>query len=340
MASLPPSEIQYQEAHLSENESPAIIAVSTIFAAVALITFLLRVAARYVTAAHFGLDDGFALASVISLIVLSVATSLSAHYGIGRHLIAVLKEDPNALVTIGKTELALSVSYGTSLCMGKLAILALFTRIFTFINRRFKTMVLILSVVVLCWYTATILVIFLECRPLTTVWGDPYQCFPSQTTTIVLAVINIVIDVAILALPQPLIWKLNCGLRKKLQISAVLLVGVFSTIISIIRIPYQVGSLGGSPYDTTYSLYPGYFFIIIEPATLVLCGSLPMIPGLIQQFQSPHPPNSRATKGSSRGYLRSTGSADQIELAASRTNSAQDKASISNSATEIQMHIE
>ncbi|KAI1427505.1 serine/threonine protein kinase [Xylaria sp. FL1777] len=69
MAGLPPSKIQDQEIRLSKKKSLIIIAISTIFATAALLTLLLQVAAQYITAAYFKLDNNFALALVSQKII-------------------------------------------------------------------------------------------------------------------------------------------------------------------------------------------------------------------------------------------------------------------------------
>lgn len=110
--------------------------------------------------------------------------------------------------------------------LGKLSVLALLARIFTLSNRPFKIGVYFWATWIFLWWTASWFIVFLECRPLSTSWGVPYQCRPSFTTSICAAVFNVISDFGILILPQPLIWTLRLSYGKKLAISLVFLVGI------------------------------------------------------------------------------------------------------------------
>ena len=65
MASLPPSEIAYQQAHINDNLSTTLIAVSIIFCGVALLSLVVRLVARRLASASFGWDDYFAIATMV-----------------------------------------------------------------------------------------------------------------------------------------------------------------------------------------------------------------------------------------------------------------------------------
>lgn len=65
MASLPASEIAYQQAHINDNLSTTLIAVSTIFCGVALLSLVVRLIARRLANASFGWDDYFAIATMV-----------------------------------------------------------------------------------------------------------------------------------------------------------------------------------------------------------------------------------------------------------------------------------
>ena len=66
MASLPPSEIAYQEAHINDNLSTTLIVVSTVFTALGLLSLLARLIARRLARAHLGWDDYLAIAAMVN----------------------------------------------------------------------------------------------------------------------------------------------------------------------------------------------------------------------------------------------------------------------------------
>ena len=111
------------------------------------------------------------------------------------------------------------------MALGKLSILALLARVFTLRQKLFKIGIYFWAVYTFLWWSAGLLVIFLECRPVSTNWGSPTQCRPAFKTSVSTSVVNAISDIGILILPQPLIWQLHLPPMKKLGVSLLFLVG-------------------------------------------------------------------------------------------------------------------
>lgn len=65
MASLPQSEIAFEEAHINDNLSTTVIAVCNVFTALAFISLLTRLMCRRSSRAPLGLDDYLAVAAMV-----------------------------------------------------------------------------------------------------------------------------------------------------------------------------------------------------------------------------------------------------------------------------------
>lgn len=128
-------------------------------------------------------------------------------------------------LTPPQAEFALSICYDFSMLLGKLSVLALLARVFTLHAKWFKIGIYFWTTWTLLWWTAGCLLVFLQCRPLSTNWGVPFQCRPSFTTSISTATLNAISDLGVLLLPQPLIWNLQLPMKRKLQVSLLFLVG-------------------------------------------------------------------------------------------------------------------
>ncbi|KAI0425480.1 hypothetical protein F5Y09DRAFT_352244 [Xylaria sp. FL1042] len=226
MSAIPLSEVQYQQEHIHESRSELLIVVSTVICGLALLSFVLRLVARYAKGAPLGLDDWLSIGSAISLAGMAICVGLVAHYGIGKHLLLVL-ETPGRITEIGKTQLALTTLYVFAMTFGKLSVLALFARIFTLASRTFRLAIYFFVIVTILWFAANILTIYLQCRPLSTLWGDPHSCLTSEASGVVLGAVNAVADIGILILPQRMIWDLRLSLRRRVAVSGVFLVGGF-----------------------------------------------------------------------------------------------------------------
>lgn len=78
------------------------------------------------------------------------------------------------------------------------------------------------------FYTTLFLFQFVACRPLAHAWNPlvPGTCVKNKLVVhIVSAAINTASDLIIVILPQPVIWRLELGVRRKLGLSAVFLLG-------------------------------------------------------------------------------------------------------------------
>lgn len=62
---LPPEEIAYQQAHIDEDRTGALIALCTVFTSLAVLLFLIRILARRLLNAGIGLDDWLAFISTV-----------------------------------------------------------------------------------------------------------------------------------------------------------------------------------------------------------------------------------------------------------------------------------
>ena len=116
--------------------------------------------------------------------------------------------------------------YDLSMALSKIAILALLVRIFTLDKLWFKIGIYFWLTWTILWWIAAVFVVFLECRPLSSNWGVPYQCRPAFGTAISVAIVNTVSDVGILFLAQPIIWNLHLPLPKKFMLSGVFMIGI------------------------------------------------------------------------------------------------------------------
>ncbi|KAH6637888.1 hypothetical protein C7974DRAFT_451058 [Boeremia exigua] len=93
------------------------------------------------------------------------------------------------------------------------------------------------------FYIALFLFQFLACRPLAHAWNPliPGTCVSNKMVVhIVSAAINTASDLIIVILPQPIIWRLELGRRRKWGLSAVFLLGTLACAASSVRLYHTV----------------------------------------------------------------------------------------------------
>jgi hypothetical protein len=86
--------------------------------------------------------------------------------------------------------------------------------------------VIIYAVVI--WAIVSIIVIFLICRPFSYSWNtnQPGSCGNRNDMYIINGIGNMILDVAVLALPLPTIWKLKLPTAQKLGLAVIFSLGI------------------------------------------------------------------------------------------------------------------
>ncbi|KAK7921215.1 hypothetical protein PG985_009237 [Apiospora marii] len=137
----------------------------------------------------------------------------------------------------------------------------------------------------------TVLCVFLhifQCIPVSYVWlgwkdaSMAHQCLNLSSLSYAAASFAIGQDIMIIVLPLPLIGSLNAGLRKKIAISIVLLLGTFITISACIGLHYLVMS-GGST-NPTWDYTDVLIWTTLEVDVSVIVVSLPAIRAFATQI--------------------------------------------------------
>lgn len=117
-----------------------------------------------------------------------------------------------------------------TIMVAKAAILLELLRIFAPQTRNyFYWTTVFLLVVNIVWYTVGVIVANLICVPHEKLWNRVQvsgTCMESDPLHITAPVINFVIDVIILILPQKVIWGLEMSFKRRLGVSAVFTVGL------------------------------------------------------------------------------------------------------------------
>ncbi|KAL3420924.1 integral membrane protein [Phlyctema vagabunda] len=244
----------------------------TVFAAVAVVTTGLRLRARKMRDMRFLLDDYFMLAALFTLFIsIGIQFACVLAGGVGRHVEDV---DPLDVVKTLKLILPFEALYGVTLCLIKVSIVIFYMRIFG-LARGFRMSAYIAIGILVAWALSVILETFLLCRPLAFNWDPTIDgvCGDRNTVYVSAGALNVVTDFMVMALPIPHILSLQLKMRKKLGLVLMFSLGIFITIISIIRIKsLQIISFT----DPTFTLPMGLLWTTLEPCLCIINANLPM----------------------------------------------------------------
>ncbi|KAF2829888.1 cytochrome P450 [Ophiobolus disseminans] len=220
----------------------AIVALSTIFLSLSVITVALRTYIR-LKKGTFGIDDGF---MIVGCVMYTVATALAIHgafVGLGRLDVDL---NPWQQSEAMKYYIIWILHYVLALATVKSSICITIMRIAsTRINLRIAVYVLL----AITWasFFITFIGTLLYCRPVRTIWTPQLilsgegTCAPLATFVIIghtATVSTIVTDLALVVLPAIMLWNTQMKRQAKLQAFGLLSFASVASIITMVRIPY------------------------------------------------------------------------------------------------------
>lgn len=143
--------------------------------------------------------------------------------GVGFHMPYILETAPYKATLWGKYLVAISILYVSSFNIPKLAILALYRRLFTQ-----KTSIHVLMGVLIAQTIAISIAIWAACRPFAANWDRTLPgavCINKEALFIWGSLPNIITDVIMFVLPIRIVWNLHISKRLKVGLTATFIVG-------------------------------------------------------------------------------------------------------------------
>jgi len=152
---------------------------------------------------------------------------LVQHAGVGRHAAALAVVDHSALITMGKSVIALACLYVPAASLPKLSILALYWR---FMDRSpvYRRTIQVLAAVIIVNLIVCITVSLMACQPFAYHWDKSIaggRCIDQLALFSYASLPNIITDVAMLLLPMRVVYNLKTNGSTKAGLLVVFLTG-------------------------------------------------------------------------------------------------------------------
>lgn len=121
---------------------------------------------------------------------------------------------------------------------------------------------------------------------------------------------NVITDILLLALPLPYVWGLHAPLSQRLILAGMFLLGVFVSVVSVVRLSILMG-LNLTNGDVTFNLSQVFIWSLVEVQVGLICGCLPSLRPFVQKLglgklfptTRPTDPNSAPIGGDSDGRV-------------------------------------
>ncbi|GLA16442.1 hypothetical protein AnigIFM62618_003021 [Aspergillus niger] len=209
--------------------------VSIAFMVLVTLAVTLRFVALRLSEKPLSIDDILTIPGYLCSVGLCI---LSLDIGrVGYHLDVVEVIDPQALVPWAKCLYATPIIYSAGCCFPRVVLLTLYLRICEK-NRRYRLACYSLMAFIVVFAIADIMAGAFECWPVAYLWdktivGGKCDNIPMFYRWGTLP--NVIIDVAMLILPQPVVWKLQVPAQVKYGLAVTFLTGSIGMVTSICR---------------------------------------------------------------------------------------------------------
>ncbi|KAI1816251.1 fucose permease [Poronia punctata] len=277
------------------SRGPLAFAVTTGTLALATVFVLARVGCRTLIVRQVSWDDYFIIIAWFLAFGLSFAIDFGTAKGLGRHDADIRADEWDPL---RRSEYTFTVLYNPALMAFKTSVLIFYLRLSKNTQKVLRLASwATLGVVNIAGAVLTLLNIF-QCRPIAAAFNrtaQPGECIPLLTEFICSAPINIVTDLAILALPLPVLTSMRLPPRQKIILIITFALGIFVTIVDVIRIYYlqkaindapetpssnREASFGGSP-EFAWNASLALLWSAVEVNVGIACACIPTLKPLI-----------------------------------------------------------
>lgn len=261
-----------------EDRSPLIRIIAIVFGALGLLAFILRCVARLIGPHDWGYDDSvMCIVMCLEIAFTCISVPLS-QLGLGKDMWFVPHDNVTEILRLYYFD---EIIYIAALALTKISILFFYLKVFP--KRSFRMCTWALIVANLVYATAYDFLLIFQCDPISGAWrfwdGEfEAKCISINVLGWSAAAINIALDVAVIVLPLPELFRLSLSLRKRLQIIAMFAVGFFITIVSIVRL-YSLIRFGTTQNLTQDYVETGYWSTIEVPVGII-CACMPAVRSL------------------------------------------------------------
>jgi len=297
-----------------ETRGNALLGLLIVFSFLMVTAIIGRLYSRLIIKNWLGWDDALIVLATIFAIGMNVTVILAnQEYGWNRHIWDVR---PTTIQNANIVAFVAKLLFVEAATFTRISLICFYYRLVRDSGIEWFRWVLHASmiIVVAMGIAFTCLGIWL-CVPVQSYWVYPpdfghYHCLSEGTTTLIIGVLNCLVDLLVTLLPVPLVMKLQMPLKHRIGVCILLSLGFVVTIAGIVRTYFIWKSLMDS-WDETWFSYPLWICATIEIDVAVMCACAPALKPLLRK-----PISSLTSKISS---LRSSHHTDPSAAAAGQT---------------------
>ncbi|CAK7230180.1 hypothetical protein SCUCBS95973_007485 [Sporothrix curviconia] len=270
--------VTYTAEYAAETRMPVIVGVLTTFFLIALAIVCLRIYVRTLVTHSFGADDVLIILAILCQFGGWVAILVQAQNGLGRHTETLSTE---TLKIFNHASFAGNV---VGIVLATLFMkLSIATNLLRLCNNRWYTIALWFIIgLTIAYELVAFLFFFVNCKPVSGNWDTSVGATCADLHTIVVFGLvntscNIFTDVALAAIPIPIIWGLNMKKTTRLYLIGVLSLGYLAVAMDIVKTVYQ--ETYTVAVDEVYLITFGTLYGLLG----IIAASVPMLKPLVSR---------------------------------------------------------
>ncbi|KAJ5375790.1 hypothetical protein N7517_007796 [Penicillium concentricum] len=266
---------------LAENQESQMLGAVITMMIIGSLAVLLRVYTRArTTQTHFGVDDFLIFAALWFAYGTGICAIISIKYKNGWHQQALTDSE---FTSLWKLLFAHVFIYCTTVTLTKSSIIMFYRRIFNLRWSLYYAMAVIIG-----YFVGVIVTIAVACRPTSFFW-EQYTDSTAEGTCIdvpqfflINGIVSVVIDVMILCVPAPIIWRLQMPKSQRVAVTSILLLGGFVCIAGIVRVIFLHKHTQSD--DPSWTIAPVFMWSCVEPFIGIICACLPTFSPLFRRW--------------------------------------------------------
>ncbi|KAH8692037.1 hypothetical protein BGW36DRAFT_276883, partial [Talaromyces proteolyticus] len=203
---------------------------------------------------------------------------------IGRLGYPVTDVEPWRISFLFKGLYYIQISYAVGMGSIKCSLLLLLKNIFGTTSVAFRRISWTIVTLCISWSVMTILIAFLQCRPLNYNWNlkDPAgHCDNQNAAFAAVGAVDIATDVMIIILPVPMVLARQLSNSKKAAIISVFALGLFTIGITVARM-VEILNVNFATFITTGKMV--FIWSLVEWGTALIVASAPLLRPLVNNL--------------------------------------------------------
>ncbi|KAH8784505.1 hypothetical protein F5882DRAFT_497558 [Hyaloscypha sp. PMI_1271] len=269
------AKVQASVCHLPHPDRSAVplVLTATVYTFTTVLV-VLRLISKIWVSRTMGVDDWIVIIAQTILFASTYLTIKMSKVGFGRHIWDL--QDGDLLLFLKYFYIAEN-AYVISITLTKISVLFLYLRLFehspSFRYTAYGTIFFIALITVVL----SSLTIF-ACEPVSFFWNRDIRggrCLDIKAVAYAISAVGIVQDLVIVALPLPVLVKLQMSTRKKIGIGFMLILGGMGCVVSMIRLKSLISF--GNSLDPSWDNVNAVVWTILELSAAMICVSLPAL---------------------------------------------------------------